>query len=847
MRTTALLLAAGLALTPAFAGENECLHSKLLLVPSSRAPAGFDPDTGRNLRNFPPHRLVDAQRMVLELTIADMNTPKLAGVQRLTVSTLGLRDVPKIQLNAVGLVVTAVTAEGRDVSFTQEDGHLTLSFSPALKPGETATITTNYRVESPQLGLIWTPESPAWPGRPAQIHTQGQPETNSYWFPCLDFPNERLATELIVNVPKGYEVLSNGRLESRATSGEVSRFHWIQDKPHVNYLVSMVVGKFDIVDVGTRELPMPVYAPLGRKYDVAGTFGRTKDMVTLFEKLTGHAYPWDKYAQSVVWNFGAGGMENTSCTTLHESSIIARDAQLDHDMDGLISHELAHQWFGDLVTCNSWEHIWLNEGFATYFTSLWFEHRDGPNAYFASIRGNFDGVIAADRIPAPQGNGMASKVYGHPWEPFRRAANPYGKGASVLHMLRVGLGDDLFFKGVKLFIERRALKTAESIDLRTALEDVSGKDLRQFFRQWVERPGIPRLSVKTSWENGELTVDITQTQQIDADNPAFEFALPMVLGGSGSPQKIERIAVTGRTRSVKIPCATKPTFVALDPTLALLAEMNLEQSPEAWRAQASSTLPLPARIVALRALENARDTEFAAAAGAIAADVSQAVPLRVAAIRTLGATCSLAQLTPFLSPEIDRWEVREAAADQLSRLQRDNRLDAAGAASVAPIIEALATRDPSQKVRAAATRAVGALATPHADAIIDQAMQSDSQEDGMRVAALDAISARGGREALAAAIKLSGPSSLPRTRARAATTIVQFASADRNAAYTALVSMLNSPEIRTRLAAGQALTELADERAMNEFERLLAANPTRDVAWTVGGWRRALSEKLSKQ
>ncbi|MFZ4575052.1 MAG: M1 family aminopeptidase [Phycisphaerales bacterium] len=836
MRTASLLAAALVTCSAAFAGENECMHMKLLATP---APAGFDAESGRNLRNFPPHRLVDAQRMQLEITIPDMNTPKFSAVQRLTVTAMGLRDIPQIQLDAVGLIVDSVSADGRDVSFTQSDGLLRLSFSPALKAGESVTLTTNYRVESPQLGLIWTPESPAWPGRPAQIHTQGQPETNSYWFPCLDFPSERLATELTVNVPEGYEVLSNGRLESRTTLGRTATFHWVQDKPHVNYLVSMVVGKFDIVDVGTRDVPMPVYAPLGRKYDVAGTFGRTKDMVSLFEKLTGHTYPWDKYAQSVVWNFGAGGMENTSCTTLHESSIISREAQLDYDIDGLISHELAHQWFGDLVTCNSWEHIWLNEGFATYFSSLWFEHRDGADAYFANIRGNFDGVIAADRAPAPEGVGMASKVNAHPWEPFRRAANPYGKGSSVLHMLRVGLGDDLFFKGIKLYLDRRAFKTAETIDLRTAFEDVSGKDLRQFFRQWVERPGVPRLKVDTRWSSGQLSVSITQTQQIDGDNPAFEFALPVVVAEAGSAPRVERIAVTGRSREVTIPCATQPLYVAVDPALALLAEMNVSQPIEAWREQAAKGVTSPARIAALRELERQKDTAFTAAAGAIAADPKEPVSVRVAATRYLSAAPAPAQLSALMVPDVDRWEVREAAVEGARRLTGD-------ALATAVLVESLATRDPSQKVRAAAIRSLGAMKAPGAGAIIEQAIRSDSHEDGIRLAAIDALTGRPEPEALATAIRLTGPSYLPRTRARAAAAVVQFAGADRTGAYDALVAMLDTHEVRTRLAAGQALVDLGDERALTDFDRLLGQSPTKDVAWTVGSWKRALSEKLGK-
>jgi aminopeptidase N len=147
---------------------------------------------------------------------------------------------------------------------------------------------------------------------------------------------------------------------------------------------------------------MPVYAPLGPRSDIARSYGRTPRMVDLFGRLTGQPFPWDRYAQVIVWNFGAGGMENTSATTLYDTAVLSADAVTDgFDLDGLISHELAHQWFGDLITCRSWEHIWLNEGFATYFSNLWFEERDGADGYQSGVRGNFDSVCGSDHADAP--------------------------------------------------------------------------------------------------------------------------------------------------------------------------------------------------------------------------------------------------------------------------------------------------------------------------------------------------------------------------------------------------------------------------------------------------------------
>ena len=350
-----LWMAAGLLTAPVLAGDDDCCHHSMPLP--LRAPALWDPETGRDLLNYPPDRIVDHQHMRLEIDIPDMNVPRASAVQTLTVTAIGT-PTASLTLDARLLDIRSVTSPGRRVTHEHDGRRLTMRFDPPLEPGIASDIVTTYTISDPPHGLLWLPEDPAWPGRPAQIHTQGQTDTNSYWFPCHDFPNERLITELIVTVPEGYLVSGNGRLLAREMRPGRTTFHWLQDKPHVNYLVSLIVGKFDVVDLAqaparsrdalrpAKAFEMPVYVPPGRGRDVAGTYGRTPEMIGLFERLTGEAYPWDRYAQLVVWNFGAGGMENTSATTMYDTAIIDPQGLLDGDLDGLIAHELAHQWFG---------------------------------------------------------------------------------------------------------------------------------------------------------------------------------------------------------------------------------------------------------------------------------------------------------------------------------------------------------------------------------------------------------------------------------------------------------------------------------------------------------------------
>jgi len=844
-----LILSAGLT-APLLAhggGHEGCLEARTLLAPTRAM--GYDEDTGKDLRNYPPHRLADLQHMRLEVMIPDMNVPRFTATQTLRLAAMG-QPLETLTLDARAFKVTSVAMEGRETRFTHDARTLTITFVPALKPGETGDLITEYTLQDPPLGLVWTPESPAWPGRDAQLHTQGQPETNSFWFPCRDFPNERMTTELLVTVPTGYSVTSNGRLADRKkairtveTPGGDRRmkgydtFHWVQGKPHVAYLVTLVVGKFDLVEVGTRGLAMPVLVPPGQGPWVQNTFGRTADMVTFFENVTGQKYPWDQYAQLAVYNFGAGGMENTSATSLYDSCTIRPDALLDHDLDGLISHELAHQWFGDLATCNSWEHIWLNEGFATYMTDLWFEHRDGRDRYESEVLGQFDGVIGGDRAEAPTAIAMVSKVYAHPWEVFRKPANPYGKGASVLHMLRRTLGDEQFFEGVRLYMSRSALKTVETSDLRRALEDVSGRSLEQFFTQWCTRPGVPHVTVTSQWEPDRSTFSLTleQTQPINGDNPAFEFVLPIALGD----HRLE-VPVTGRTTTWSTKLDHAPAFVALDPDMHVLAKFTDSQSEPALLAQLASAPTLYARVLACRSLGAATGELSATAATALSRLViDRTLPprLRQEAVRALAARHSHADIRALATTASDNWEVRVTTTEALAQVCNSAALneDLRARASIGAFLAERSAKDKSTKVRAAALRALGDVKSDHAAPAVLAALKVDSQSDAIRQAALEALAKLDTKGALRHAIALSMPGNDTRTRPTAIATIAKLAArdgSDMDLALKTLTTLLADRELRTQRAAGDALSDLTDPRAETTL-RAAAAKATTDEHRTM--------------
>jgi aminopeptidase N len=534
-------------------------------------------------------------------------------VQTFRLSAIG-RPRAEVALNAgPEIAVSAASVGGESVTFTHADEVLRIALARPAAPGTAVELTIRYSATSKMpngSGLTWTDGNPKGRNdtdKAAQIHSQGQAESNREWFPCHDSPNERMTTELIVTVEDGYTVGSNGRLVgttlgSRAANGTPrTRWHWLQDKPHAAYLVSLIVGKFAIVglpaDVGPGSpggVPCYLYAPLGEERTAARVYAKTPAILAAFERAFGEPYPWDKYSQAIVRRFAPGGMENTSATTMHDMSLRV-------PWEDVIAHEASHQWTGDLLTCKTWEHVWLNEGWATYSEAIWAEAAAPEGRAKRNYQRKVASFITQQRIQnaaqAPESGGMVSRRWGDPMDAFMRADNPYSKGGVVLHMLRQKLGDELFFAGVRRYIDRYKLKEVETDDFRRCLEEVSGLDLEQFFSQWCYRPGLPRLQVGVEWtaasagesadaktSGGELAITIKQTQHIDGDNPAYRFSLPVVLKRDGGDHTV-LVDVDSRQTVKTIRLERPPEDVVIDPEMTVAAPTRVKKSLAMWIRQ----------------------------------------------------------------------------------------------------------------------------------------------------------------------------------------------------------------------------------------------------------------------
>ncbi len=346
---------------------------------------------------YAPDKVADIRHIRLELSF-DLDMRELKGRCATTLAPIH-KGVKEIVLDCAELTVDAVSGPGgRALAYDHDGARLGIRFPGALDPGKDVIITVDYH-GSPRSGLYFTGPSEASPGKAVQIWTQGQDEDSRYWFPCFDYPNEKATSETLVRVPENWTVVGNGRLVGvrHHKKAREKTWHHRMDTPHVMYLTSIACGEFSKLEDSWKGMPVEYYIKPGNEDAARRAFKNTPDMLEFFSRAFAMDYPYPKYSQVVVEDFIFGGMENISATTLIDRCLMDERAALDYEAEDLVSHELCHQWFGDLVTCKDWSHAWLNEGFATYGEYLYREHWKGRDdadvhrweqmkAYFARDR-----------------------------------------------------------------------------------------------------------------------------------------------------------------------------------------------------------------------------------------------------------------------------------------------------------------------------------------------------------------------------------------------------------------------------------------------------------------------------
>ena len=406
--------------------------------------------------------------------------------------------------------------------------------------------------------------------KPRQIWTQGETEASSCWFPTIDSPNEKCSQKISIVVDSSLVTLSNGVLVSSELEGAFRVDTWEQKKQHAPYLFMMAIGEFAIIKDSWKEIPVNYYVPKKDSSNAKGVFGNTPEVLSFFSEKLGYTYPWDKYHQVVVSDYVSGAMENTGAVIYGKWVFTSSQERIDYNWENVVAHELFHHWFGDLVTCESWANLPLNESFATYGEYLWIEHKYGLKEAGKHLRGDYLSYLSdTPRVD------LIRYHYDDKEDMFD--SHTYEKGSLILHMLRNLVGDDAFFASINLYLQNRAFKTAEVHDLRMAFEQVSGQDLNWFFNQWFLDKGHPILDVNWETSGDSLLLNVSQTQNIEY--PTFKLPVDIDFYFNGQKTR-KKIWVTKRNETFVFEGLAEAEAVNFDADKVLLIELNQTLSPE---------------------------------------------------------------------------------------------------------------------------------------------------------------------------------------------------------------------------------------------------------------------------
>lgn len=751
--------------------------------------------------HYAADRPVRALHLRLEVEL-DFAARSLTGA--VTHRLQAVRAASQVTFDAVELEITAVTVGGRAADFDADGRRCHVHLPKALQAGQRAEVRLSYRA-TPRRGLYFIAPDAAYPKRPLQAWTQGQDEDSRYWFPCLDAPAQKCTTEVLATFPAKLTSLSNGVLVSDAVkAGKRTRHHRLET-PHSPYLVTLVVGEFEELVQPASGLRVRTLYPRGRKADALRCVKRTPQMVKLFERLSGQPYPWGDYAQIFVAEFIFGGMENTGATTLTDAVLHDERAHPDYgpDAEALISHELAHQWFGDLLTCRDWPHGWLNEGFATYAEVLWREAGDGDDEADHQRRADLEAYLS--EVEGRYARPIVARNFDAPIDLFDR--HLYEKGALVLHELRTRLGHEDFEKAVQHYVAAHRHGVVETVDLARAVEEVTGRNLDRFFDDYVHRAGHPQLKVEAKYDAGEQRVRLS-VKQAQAGEP-YHLTLRVRAEVQGKAA-LHAFEVSDKEHAFLLPAAREPEQLVVDGRRDLLATLEVDKPAGWWRAELARAPWARARTEAAVALGKDGSSASVEALGRALAGETGFWGTRVACAKALAAVRTpraKALLLDALGAGHPR--VRRAAVAALGDFRGDAQVQAA-------LTRLCRQGDRSCFVEGEAARALGKLRAEGALPVLKAMLARPAFQDVVRAGALDGLAALQDPQAwplLTAAAKYGAPPFARRTAAGAVAKLAPFAKKEREAVEL-LAALLRDPSFRVRLAAIDACSTLGDERLL---------------------------------
>ncbi|HKZ48552.1 MAG TPA: M1 family metallopeptidase [Thermoplasmata archaeon] len=772
-------------------------------------------------------RLDDKARSVRgtsEITLAPIN----AGVRRLT-------------LDAVELQVSRVTVDRKPARFEHRDGQVHIALAKAYRPGADLTVAVSYSGK-PRNGIFFVQPTKDRPKKLWQVWTQGEAEDNRYWFPSYEAPNDKMTSEVIATVPERYAVISNGVLVSEKRGAGTRTFHWRQDVPHVNYLVTLVAGDFDVVEETADGVPLRYYVPKGLSRLVKLCFQHTPDMVRFFSRVTGVKYPYADYKQVTVEDFTFGGMENTSLTVLTEFSLHEETARPNFQTEGLLAHELAHQWFGDLVTMKAWPHLWLNEGFASYFGPLWHESKFGADEFQLKMLAEHQAYLEEDaksyRRP------IVSTRYHSAEDMFD--AHTYQKGASVLHMIRYVLGDALWWKAIRHYVAKHAQGVVETHDFKVAIEEATGRALDVLFKQWVYGAGHPEFEVTWAYDEKAKTAAVTVRQKQEVKDLTSLFSVPAdleVIWDGGTRR--QRFQVDKAEHTFTLACPERPKAILFDPENWILKKLTFEKKKDELLFQLAQARNVVPRIQACEGLAKVlSDSDVVKGLErALSRDASWAV--RRATAKALGEIGTGDAKRVLLATGLKTAEgrVRRAAVEALGNFRKD-----------AEVFDALARvlrEDRADYVVSGTAATLAKLGEPRAYDVLTKTLGTRATHahvlDRAVLAGLPEFKEEKAIDFLVPYLGPKHPAIVRETACAALARLGDLFEKRRDEVRKALTPLLREGDFRVRRGAASALAALGDPAAIDDLSKVEQFDPHGMIRRQARRSIKAISEKRTNE
>lgn len=680
------------------------------------AQKGSKPHYGPDTSVVPIHLKLDLR--------FDWDQEKVWGTTRYDLK-VNSANVVEIGFDAMRLQVSKVRIQDKPVDFDNTGEKVIAFLKTPLKPGTKISVSIDHSVEKPLAGIYFTKPDADYPDRFKTVWTQGQDEDSRYYFPCFDQPNFKQTTEVVLRLPSGMFGLANGKLLKKKITPKESFFHYKLELPYSTYLLSIVGGEFAEHSEMVSGTNIKWYVQKGREKEGKNSFQDTGKIIRFFSDFVGYRYPYPHYTQIAVPEFIFGGMENFTVTTQTDLTLHDNRAHLDINSNGLVAHEAAHMWFGDLVTAKTWSHAWLHESFATYFDALYTRESKGEDEFRYQLYEDAEMYFGED---ASYRRPIVTNVYKEPIDLFD--AHLYPGGAVRLRHLMASLGESNFRKVLGLFLKRHEFDLVETVDLLRCIEETVSKNYDEWAAQWIFRGGYPVLELGFSWDNTNKigTVVIKQNQKSENKGEDLLFHLPMNLRFFyGKKDETFPIILDTKENRFSFKLKSKPAFVRLDPDYEIPCKKVKLDLARPMLAEQLKKDPDPiGRLEAAVALAEKPSTEdIKLLSERLVKEKFWGVSNRIASsLKKIGGDLARDGLLKGLKHDCPK--VRHGVVSALGGFIRDDK--------VAKALRKVAQGDSSYRVEAVALRALGRIKDVDSREFLENALEKETHNDMAKIA-----------------------------------------------------------------------------------------------------------------